>query len=211
MDADDATGWFGDGETEDYPVSVQNIVLPVNLLSFDAKAINNHSVQLNWKAISDETFDGYAIERSRDGNSWSQIGYVSATGSQSIQSYVYVDQNPYKGISHYRLRLREKNAAERISDIRQVKIADVRVKFSITPNPATTQVSMLLTATRPGTRASIRVINSNGSTLYTQTVMLREGNSTISLPLATEWPAGTYLVVVATDEGIESEKLLINR
>jgi hypothetical protein len=211
MDADDATGWFGDGETEDYPVSVQNIVLPVNLLSFDAKAINNQSVQLNWKAISDEAFDGYAIERSRDGNSWSQIGYVSATGSHSIQSYVYVDQNPYKGISHYRLRLREKNAAERISDIRQVKIADARVKFSITPNPATTQVSMLLTATRPGTRASIRVINSNGSTLYTQTVTLREGSSTISLPLATEWPAGTYLVVVATDEGIESEKLLINR
>lgn len=211
MDVNDATGWLADGETEDYPVSVQNIVLPVHLLSFEAKAINNQAVQLNWKAISDEAFEGYAVERSRDGNSWSQIGFVSATASQAIQSYGFVDQSPYKGVSHYRLRLREKNAAERISEIRQVKITDAAVKFSIAPNPANTQVSLSLTATRPGTRASIKVINSSGHTLHAQTLMLREGSSTILLPLATEWPAGTYLVVVATDEETQAEKLMINR
>lgn len=211
ISAADATGWFPDGETEDYQVSVQNIVLPVNLLSFDAKVVNNSQVQLIWKAITDDAFDGFEIQRSQDGNTWNNVGFVSAAAANTTSNYSFTDQQPFKGKSHYRLKLLEKSGAARNSEIRQVNLKIDGIRLTVSPNPASSKVLLTINNSRAGENAHINIMDASGRTIHRQQYLLRDRDTTLEIPLSSVWQAGTYLVIVSTESGIQSQKLLIRR
>jgi hypothetical protein len=211
VSAADATGWLPDGETEDYPVSVQNIVLPVNLLSFDAKVVNNSQVQLTWKAITDDAFDGFEIQRSQDGSTWNNVGFVSAAAANTTSNYSFYDQQPYKGKSHYRLKLLEKSGAARNSEIRQVNLKVDGIRLTVSPNPASSKVLLTINNSRAGENAHINIMDASGRTIHRQQYLLRDRDTTMEIPLSSVWQAGTYLVIVSTESGIQSQKLLIRR
>ncbi len=84
--------------------SVNGSLLPVSLLSFDAK-INELSINLFWSTASEKNNDYMAVERSVDGKLFSEIGQIKGVGySVERVDYSFVDHFPYPGTNYYRLR-----------------------------------------------------------------------------------------------------------
>lgn len=105
MNTTHATGYYDGGETEDYRVIVDNMILPITLNWFDAQSAHNNHVNLDWMASEEISVAGYEIERSRDGNSWENLAYLPASDIGDTHQYGWVDRSPYDGSSYYRLKI----------------------------------------------------------------------------------------------------------
>jgi beta-glucanase (GH16 family) len=81
-----------------------NNVVPVELISFQAKAVNNTSV-LTWHTASERNNQAFEIERSTDGTTFTNIGTVKGNGTTSTpHNYTFTDIAPSNGVNYYRLR-----------------------------------------------------------------------------------------------------------
>lgn len=113
-------------------------VLPVEFKTFTAKR-NQDQVQLNWQTASEHSNTGFTIERNTTGQ-WVEIAFVptQATGGNSDVplSYQYLDNNPHKGISQYRIRQTDLNDKTSYSAIRSVQGEGSGTKLVIYPNPS---------------------------------------------------------------------------
>lgn len=208
-----ATGYYDGGETEDYRVVIDNTILPTKLISFEAKAINNIKVELKWTAGEEVNFYGYGIQRSANGIDWKDLGFVSATQKGGTHQYEWMDNDPHKGNSRYRLKLIEDDSTYKYSDIRTVRIIDpsISVGLGLFPNPAVNKAIVTITTDRINQQAHIRIINALGKRLSYQKLMLTRRSNSIALALQASWPAGVYFVQVSTKEGIVNKKLVLRR
>ena len=76
--------------------------LPIDLVSFTGKC-ENHTTELEFVVGSQINNDYYTIERSVDGNEWSDVGIIQGEGNTSINTYKWIDDNPMSGVNYYRL------------------------------------------------------------------------------------------------------------
>ena len=77
--------------------------LPVRFLSFTASRENN-SIQLKWETATETNNKGFEVQRSKDGISWTEIGFVNGAGnSYSVRTYQFTDAAPVSGNNYYRL------------------------------------------------------------------------------------------------------------
>jgi hypothetical protein len=105
--------------------------LPVNILSFDAKSLNNKTVQLTWNVAAEVDVREYIVERSNDNRNWSAIGSVKASQKST---YGFNDNSPVSGVNYYRLAVKDVNASVAYSDIRTVNFSGKR-KYGIVSEP----------------------------------------------------------------------------
>jgi hypothetical protein len=83
---------------------VYDASLPVNLVEFNARATGS-SVQLSWRTASETDNAGFHIERSSNGISWQDIGFVAGNGAvAATHDYHFQDISPIVGMNYYRLR-----------------------------------------------------------------------------------------------------------
>jgi hypothetical protein len=209
MTTSNATGWFDNGETEDYRVTVSTVILPVTLMSFDAKAVNNSKVKLDWSASEEVNLYGYEVERSRNGSDWEYVDFVPATQSGGVQQYQLTDKNPYKGTSSYRLKIKEADGRGNYSGTRVVKITDLSSSIVLSPNPAVNNASIKMNGVS-GETVNIMAVDTRGAEVYFRKVQLITGNNTIELPVQS-WPSGTYSLLISTGEGTVNKKLIVRR
>lgn len=106
---------FSEGAFE---ISVECVtVLPVELLSFEGKAMDKTNM-LNWATASEENTQYHIIERSVNGrNDWSMVGKQDAAGfTTTLQEYNLEDTRPLAK-AYYRLRSVDFDGYEDISDV----------------------------------------------------------------------------------------------
>ena len=79
-------------------------VIPVELVSFSHSIIDD-GVLLNWKTATETNNSGFSIERSRDNENYSEIGFVGGRGTTAEpQVYSFIDDNIESGKYYYRLK-----------------------------------------------------------------------------------------------------------
>ncbi len=210
MTTSNATGWFDNGETEDYRVVVSTTILPVTLISFDAKAVNNSKVKLDWSASEEVNISGYEVERNRSGSDWEYVDFVPAAKSGGLHQYQLIDKNPYKGTSRYRLKIKEADGRSNFSEVRTVKITDLSSSIVVSPNPAINNAAIKIMNGVSGKAVSILAVDARGAEVYFRKVELTTGNNTVELPVQS-WPAGSYSLLISTNEGTVSKKLIVRR
>lgn len=110
--------------------------LPIELLKFEAKPINDRYVALEWQTASEINNDYFEIERSKDAINWEVISEKidGAGNSSSLLSYEDFDYYPYKGTSYYRLKQTDFDGAFSYSAIRSVNFKG-ELDVTIYPNP----------------------------------------------------------------------------
>lgn len=136
--------------------------LPINLLSFTAKKVNNEEVMLNWETATEENFKGFDVEASVDGSKFTKIGYVEGRGSDS--KYVMMDRNPFQGVNYYRLKSVDVDGSFVYSDIKAVEITErSRRELAVFPNPF--NGGFTLSGLKPG--SEIKIHDIKGSVVYT--------------------------------------------
>lgn len=76
--------------------------MPVDIYSFWAETDKN-LVYLKWLVKNEKNLSHYRIEKSKDGIHFNLLAKVPSENSLYEKLYVLTDDNPYEGISYYRL------------------------------------------------------------------------------------------------------------
>jgi len=131
-----------------YTIGTSDIInspLPIELIRFTAKGINDQQVQLNWQTDTEINNDFFTIERSINGVNWVEIGEIVGAGnSSSLLSYESTDINPSLGVSYYRLKQTDFDGEYSYSHIESVNVKNSRnSNIEIFPNPTINQITIV--------------------------------------------------------------------
>ncbi|PJJ52974.1 T9SS type A sorting domain-containing protein [Hymenobacter chitinivorans] len=185
------------GNTSEYSgnAAVLGGVLPVELTKFTAQAVQNDG-QLSWATASEKNNDYFAVERSFDGATFTQVGKVAGSGTSSqARSYTFTDSgvgSKHSGSVYYRLQQVDTNGATSYSAVRVVSFTTTaNATVSLYPNPASAAATLDLTALPAGSYA-VTVIDLAGRILSTRSY---EAGAQYQLDLQA-LPQGLYQVSV---------------
>ena len=129
----------------------QVTILPVELISLTATAVDNEYVQLNWATASEINNEGFEIQRSLDGIHFERIGWIEGNGTTNeLQSYTFDDKEVEAGKRYYyRLKQIDFGGVHEYSDIVDAILVlqgSALVVGNFIPNPAITESSIRLTS-----------------------------------------------------------------
>jgi hypothetical protein len=93
--------------------SLDCVVLPVELLSFEGRAYDGY-IELNWNVATELSLERYDIEKMINGE-WTKILEAQPYGDNSF--YTMTDMNPDRGTNYYRLKSMDFNGEYAYSDI----------------------------------------------------------------------------------------------
>ncbi len=153
--------------------------LPVTLTSFTATKAGN-TVKLNWKTAAENNMALYEVERSANAVHFTSIITIPSLNAP-LSEYNYIDNNPIKGISYYRLAMKELSGEQKYSQVVAVSFAK-NTDASLYPSPW-----------EKGTALNISNINSEKLTIYFMNA------------------SGQVLSTALTDSGLVPTETLINR
>lgn len=209
MTASHATGYFPNGEVEDYRILVDNFPLATHLLNFDA-ALVNKKVKLNWKASEDQGSFEYIAERSTDNTNWTTVATLTANGINGTFVYEAEDPNPVKGVSYYRIRMVEATGMNRVSTVKAIIVKSLAVTLSLSPNPATDRTRIYIESNAGGD-ATIQLLSMQGAVILSKIQRTVPGQNSIEVLLPESISAGSYLVRVSLSGEIVNRKLVIKK
>ncbi len=204
-----ATGYFTNGEVEDYRVLVDNYPLATHFLDFTAATAIN-KVQLSWTSTEDMNTYEYVVERSGDNENWQEIGSLRANGSNGTFEYQFDDFNASKGYNYYRIRIIESSGMNRFSAVRKVFIKDIATTLSVSPNPAKENISVKFEL--PATAdVVVSVLNQQGAVVISRPNKGLAGWNKIDFNLPAQLSQGIYVVKVTIGELNISKNIIIRK
>ncbi|HTD93408.1 MAG TPA: T9SS type A sorting domain-containing protein, partial [Chitinophagaceae bacterium] len=183
-----------------------NATLPVDLVSFDAKA-GDHAIKLDWTTAQEINNKGFGIERSTDGANFTNIGWVAGQiNSNSRTDYAYQDNFVQAGtVYYYRLRQTDIDGHDKLSLVRQARISGSGLLMSLSPNPASGFVNLFVSGnTAP---VNIDLLNAQGQLLRSWKKITTVGGP-VKLDIS-GFASGLYMFSVQFPGETRIEKLLI--
>lgn len=171
-------------------------VLPIELLSFYAQMSKN-GVYLTWITASERNNDYFTLEKTTDGNDYREVVRLKGAGnSSSTRYYSYTDDQPFSGISYYRLKQTDYDGAVSYSNVAMVKYIAImhNLNIHLYPNPVTTLLA-LQCYTKTAERVQIRMFDFTGNMLSSRTEELELGENTFTFN-AEDLSPGLYFMQV---------------
>lgn len=212
MGAANATGYYENGETEDYRVLIDNFPLSVNLSTFTANVLGKDKVRLDWTSTNETNFTGFEVMRSADNNTWTSIGVIGAkgNGASTSNAYSFIDEHALKGRSYYQLKLLNNDGRFRTSEIRAVTIQDDVEDLVLYPNPAVDK-AFLSIESNVATTATVTVSDMSGKIIYWQNIPVYHGMNKIELPVGKNAESGVYMVRMTMNDKTYTKKLIVSK
>ncbi len=206
MTTANSTGYFYDGEVEDYYLVVNDVVLDMKLQEFTATKINESGVQLLWNVLGEEAGTTYELQRSIDGQNWFAINRQVATLHDADVRYTYVDNDPEKPVSMYRLMYTDIRGRTRFSTIKKIQFMMLE-SFSLYPNP-TSDLAHIRLESAAQSLAQIRVIDISGKLVFHEQIMVKKGLNNFELPVQ-QLSSGYYTLQLEVQDQLFNKKLII--
>ena len=177
-----------------------NAVLPVSMISFTGKLINE-TVPLHWVTATEINNHKFIIERSSDMLTWDAIGEVAGGGnSTTTLNYHFTDYAPLNGNAYYRLRQIDFNGDFVYSTILVVQAKSQLANISIAPNPFDDAIAIQSTIIG---EMNISIFDVLGRLIYQS---VETSNGLVSIK--PELPSGTYIISIGTDSFVEKQKII---
>ena len=193
-----------------YPLTVNAVVTPVKLVSFDA-ALSGSKVSISWTTATEINSSYFEVERSIDGKNFAFAGRVTALGNSSSNlKYVYSDDaSALSGTVYYRLKSVDKDGAFTYSSIKSVTI-NVNSHLSVYPNPVKAGQSVCINyKASAADKVTVEVMDLLGRKVLTSNHNINEGSNTLSIA-TTGMKAGTYFLTISSNnQVIQKQKLVI--
>lgn len=114
--------------------TLDNEILPLTLLSFQAIANTNRTTTLKWNTAQERDVKSITVERSVNGTDWETVTEVAPKGG--IENvYQIIDFTPLKGMNMYRLQIQDLDASVSYSPIETVHFDIDKATLHLYPNP----------------------------------------------------------------------------
>jgi hypothetical protein len=177
-------------------------VLPMNLLYFRAIA-DGSQTDLSWATGTESNSQGFVVERSQDGATFSAIDQVSTKAVNGVSSqalyYATTDKQPYGGVNYYRLKHLDLDGGYTYSAVVAVSF-DKRSALSVFPNPAKGTIYTIYVKGIDVDQTSVKVewYDMSGRMLSQQTVAANYGTAQLN----PTFNNGVYVLKVVTQDGV---------
>lgn len=178
MSEETPNGFYDNGEVEDYKIEVVNI-LPVQNSFLSANKTEDGKALIKWTSNQTNILGKYKLERKENDQQWKQVYTWNPGGTV----FYFVDNNPLKPQSYYRVSYQLPNGLVKYSEIESVQFR-MNEEVEIYPNPATDLVNLSFESPK-NDRISIKVYDNLGRLCITVPVNVREGFNKVQLQTST--------------------------
>ena len=206
MTAANPTGYFDNGEIEDYKVSV-NLLLPDQSISLKAQKISSGQVSIAWNLNQENNNASYELQRCDDGSSWQTVTSRLTSGGTLPATYTYLDATPQLPVSWYRVRIIKSSGTIEYSEVKKVSFKQESY-ISLSPNPASTTAVLSIESVVTGV-SRINILDYSGRTVYESNEKITKGTNEIELPVVRKLINGMYKVRVKINDEIFVTTLVV--
>jgi len=187
------------------------ITLPVKLVDFTAN-YNNPNALLNWSTAQEHNFNYFMIERSTDGQNFSQVALVFGAGESDRKidySYNDKDLKGRGGILYYRLKQVDIDGKFTYSSVRIIRLGDEKASITLTtfPNPVATDLRITLPSSWQNKHLQIDLYNVSGQRVNAQEIANSSQTESISVA---SLQRGIYFVEVRNGEETAKQRIVKN-
>ena len=189
------SGFFVTGST--------STILPVVLESFSGAALGS-GVLLSWTVSLETGLSLYEIQRSTDGNTFSDIG-DAAVGTRK-----FFDGAPVAGKNFYRLKMINEDNSVTYSPVVVVDLTQQEGGgwVKVLNNPVVSACTVVVTGSSGSGPANMRLTDASGKVLWVQQVVLEPGANTFTFPQTATLARGLYFFTVVGAQGQQTVKFL---
>ncbi len=182
--------------------------LPIELLYFDAKPVNN-TVDLTWATATETNNKFFTIEKSKNGIDFEFLQNINSEAlngnSKTTLNYRTYDLNPYIGVNYYRLKQTDYNGNFKYANIAQVNF-DKKSFVSVFPNPASN--NLFINVSSDYDNASVKFMDALGREVLTQNISSSNVNAINTGSLS----PGIYYVIIDNGSGeVNKTKITIQQ
>jgi hypothetical protein len=191
---------YGYGEIEEYTVRISNpISLPVELISFNATC-SDEGILINWKTASEHNSSHFTLEKSRDGEDWTQIYTEQSAGnSNQLITYNFTDIKSIDGLNYYRLQQYDLDGVyETFGPISVDCLTENSGYFSVFPNPSSTLFSVMLNNDLLIGDATLLIKNKLDKEVYVKSIKVEPGINLYSIDKL-DLSAGVYYISIVNN------------
>lgn len=168
-----------------------SLIVPLKLVEFSGIRIGKEN-KLNWKVVNEKEIEYYAVQRSYDGITFTEVAVVNAfNNGLSQNNYSIVDDKAIEKNIYYRILIKEKNAHEFYSWIINLT-ANKSENIKLYPNPVKTDLTIQYVANENGT-IKINLFDLSGKLVLTKSVIVVSGTNLFTIEM-NNLAAGTYFL-----------------
>ncbi|MCX6275853.1 MAG: T9SS type A sorting domain-containing protein [Bacteroidetes bacterium] len=170
--------------------------LPIKLKYFAASAEDN-VVKISWVTSAEINNDYFTIERSGDGENYSQITKINGSGnSTSNIEYHHVDDSPLQGTSFYRLIQTDYDGHSEVFSPVVIKVnspVNLNTIISVQPNPFSSKFTVSCSTVKSGL-IDFTLTDVSGRLVRKETSVTGVGLNTIPFENMADLPQGIYFL-----------------
>ena len=174
--------------------------LPITLISFTG-TVSSSSAILNWTTSQSVNNKGFEVQKSKDGQTFSDIGFVASTFSGQ---YSFTDASLSPGTSLYRLKIIDANGSFTYSPV--VNLNYSSFNWSVMNRSSNVYLQLQLDKQ---SSVSIQVVAANGTVLQSiNKGKIEKGSYSIPLTVNNTSP-GLYIIRLLANGKSDSKKIII--
>lgn len=189
----------------------QQFGLPVKLTDFSVALNAKEMPELYWNTSSEQNSSYFEVERSADGDNFTDIGRVAAQGTTSIShDYAFTDATALAGVNYYRLRMVDLDGNFTFSKIVSISVGDQGLGIIVAPNPIQHSANLIFNVNKAG-NYRVDIINMSGQVIKSQEMYISSQNQTVPFTRSANMSAGIYIlhaVNIFTGETYDKKILL---
>jgi hypothetical protein len=181
------------------------VALPIELLYFRAE-LKEKAVELSWATAQEVNNDHFSIERSADGQDFSELLRIAGAGnSQTMQQYKATDASPLSGTGYYRLKQTDKDGTFSYSKVAAIQAGKAGNLLQVyQPSAGELQVSYSLSSEDAGV---LSVYDSRGIQLWRKSVSSSGAIAQEQVRLGSG--RGLYLITLQSSSGTLIKKIVV--
>ena len=190
----------------DAVLTVQQPVLPIELMSFDAKAMEQGN-KVEWTTASEVNNQFQIVEKSYGNKGdWMEVGRIESKGdSDRVNSYEMMDTEPAR-LTYYRLRSVDHDGYVEYSEVVSVAREGRTNKLMVSPNPTAGLLNIETTLENAGA-VTMTIVDMSGK-IIDQLTISRDAGTAVTPYDMTELPTGMYILNVQTGSQTFVEKII---
>ncbi len=187
-------------------------VLPLSLLEFRARVINNKSVYLNWTTTAEWKTSHFVIQRSRDFRTWEDLGQVKTKGDLTSTSY-YSFEDELKDVDrsndmtlYYRLKMVDLDESFEYSDIQSASLAadtKAHLVFDRSQGKLFIQSDWLQQK-----ELQVTALDVQGRIIHQKTLSVNQGRNLVWDNMS-DWIDGAYFIHLTDQQGVHLTRKMI--
>ncbi len=185
--------------TQDPGCPINNIVLPVTLLSFTASKKDDDAL-IEWATSHEKALKNFELLRSKDGVNFSTIATFEPQGLEGNKAfYNHTDKKP-SGLNYYRIKANDTDGKFQLSKIQSVDFAQI-LRGSVYPNPFSDDFNLEIDVDEKSKEVVVELFDVVGKLILVQKIQ-NDAKVTrkLNVPIqAKTLSAGRYIVKVRSN------------